>query len=85
MTKVDSHNRFTQPATVCPISLSYYRESPAPAGRDPPGRRQRVNPAYGSYQLPALGIAFTIGTLLAWSMCRLAALTDIGQNQPVAP
>ena len=30
-------------------------------------------------------IAFTIGLLLAWSMCRLAALADIGQNQPVAP
>jgi hypothetical protein len=30
-------------------------------------------------------IAFTIGLLLAWSMCRLAALADSGQNQPIAP
>ena len=30
-------------------------------------------------------IAFTIGLLLAWSMCRLAARADIGQDQPVAP
>ena len=30
-------------------------------------------------------IAFTIGLLLAWSMCRLAARADIGQNQPVTP
>ena len=32
-----------------------------------------------------IGITFTIGLLLMWSMCRLAALADIGQNQPVAP
>ena len=32
-----------------------------------------------------IGITFTIGLLLMWSMCRLAALADIRQNQPVAP
>ena len=30
-------------------------------------------------------IAFTIGLLLAWNMCRLAARADIGQDQPVTP